>query len=171
MPRKGGFRRGVRAVGEYIWTAILMDDVAISATVQGLPIVLSSDYSRTTSQQQATLIAIRGWLSLSTSNTTAREQVFMGIIKKDEDEDATGVSLDPGIIDFYVREDVLWTGGWQNPAFQTSVGERPSYHEILNVKAKRKLRGGQDISLQVVSQGGTTTERITGVLRGLLKVG
>ncbi len=163
-------RRASARKGEYIWTAVLFDEVSVSNTTQGLPIVLSADFSSTTSQQQATLVAIRGWFSLASQNTTAPESVFMGIVKKDEDESSTGISMDPGIIDFYVREDILWTGGWLNPAFQTAVGERPFYHEILNVKAKRKLRGGQDISLQVVSQGGTNAVDISGVLRGLLKV-
>ena len=168
---KGGTRRVSRRKGQFIWTAILIDQVALSGTTQGFPIVLSADYSLTGSQSEATLMAIRGWFSLSAGNTGSRDTAFMGIVKKDEDESSTGASMDPGIIDFYVNEDVLWTGGWLQSAGWTQVGDRSNYHEILNIKARRKLKTGNDISLQAVQQAGSTAMQISGVMRALLKVG
>ena len=163
--------RSSRRHGNFIWSAILLDQVSFTVAAQGLALVVSADYALAASQGQATLMAIRGWLSLSNGSSTNRESLYMAIVKKDEDESPTGLSMDPGIAEFYTKEDILWTAGWLNPAFQTAAGERSQYHEILNIKAKRKLKSGQDISLQFASNGGAPTSQLSGVLRALIKVG
>ncbi len=166
-------KRGFHRKGEYIWTAVLMDEVNIASTPQGLPVVLSADFSLTGAQSSGvTLMAIRGWLSMMMTNSTANQTAYLAICKKDEDESTTGVSMDPGIIDFYVNEDVLYTTGWLCPGFQTAVGERPGVQILdINVKARRKLKTGNDISLQVVSQGGRRYNRPLGCPQGPPKGG
>ncbi len=172
MTRRGSFTRTSRKRGSHIWTVILMDDLVISnAAPIGNPIVASSDFNAAGGQSQVTCMAIRGWIAWRQTQTTTSDIAFAAIVLKDEDESSTGASQDPTAAPFYANEDVMWTTGYSSPGQSTLVGTRPGDFgsEQVNVKARRKMKNGQEISLQVGSVAGTLI-RLSGVLRCLLKV-
>jgi len=170
--RHRGVRRGSRSKGEYIWAAVVADEVSVTATPQGLPLVITGDFANIGGQKTGiTLLAIRGWYSLTSVASASPESFFAAIIKHDEDADLTAVENDPATVGFYVDEDILWTGGWLNGAMTTDIGIRPTYHELIDVKARRKLKSGENISIQLVTNGGGNAVDISGVWRALLKVG
>ena len=171
MARRRGGGRAVARRGKYIWSVVVIDDSTIAnGAPQGHPIVGSSDYTGAGAQAEVTLMGIRGWLSWSGVVGSTADQAFAAVAKIDEDEDVTGSTLDPASAVFYGDSDILWTGGFTNPALQTSVGVRAGpIVEQLNIKSRRKLKSGQGITLQVVSQAGSTI-RLSGVLRAIMLV-
>ncbi len=170
--RKTGFQRFSRRQGSHIWAVILLDDVTISnAAPIGNPIVATTDFAAAGGQSKCTLMAIRGWLSWRQGSVVGADIAFGAIVLKDEDEDVTGASMDPTAAPFYGESDVLWTTGFVGVGQQTLVGTRPGTHmtEQINVKARRKMKAGQEISLQVGSVVSNNI-RLSGVLRALLKI-
>jgi len=158
-----------RRTGRYIWSAILFDEVEMTTTPQGFPIVNSGDFGAQAGSKEVTLMGIRGWLQLGQKdNGTVASTTYLGIVKKDDDESTSGASQDPSNIEFYIDEDILWTGGWYDPALATNVGNKPTgpYIEV-NVKSRRKLKTGQAINLSVVNTTGVLVH-LSGVLRAIM---
>ncbi len=147
-----------------------MDELATSPTGIGALIVDSTDFTTAAGRSEVTLVGIRGWLSIATSNTSSPDTLYMSIVKKDQDESSTAAPMNPSALLHYIDEDILWTAGFLSPALQTAAGIRPGlgYLEV-NVKAKRKLATGQDISLQIASSAGSA-QTVSGVLRAVMLI-
>jgi len=178
MPRKSrGFRRGSSRHGAYIWSAIVIDEIVASTSAPAsLPIVLTADFTAAgIGQKSVTLLGIRGWLSIGQSVTnTSQASVFMAVVKHDDDIDMTSAEMNPTGLAFYTQENILWTGGWNNPGMETGVGNQPTdaggiMGSQVNLKAKRKLKSGEGISLQLAATGASNCT-LSGVLRAILLI-
>ncbi len=170
IARAKSFSRGTRRKGRYLWSGLLFDELVISSTVQGFAIVASDDFTTAQGRSEVTLMGIRGWLSFSTVDATAKETAYIGIVKKDTDESVSGASMDPSALSFYIDEDILWTGGWLSPGHITAVGMRAHTEpQQLNIKARRKVATGQDISIQLAAAGGNSV-LVSGVMRAIMLI-
>ncbi len=171
MTRRGrsGGRAVARAKGSFIWTAVDMGNNDVLTTPFGFNIVEDADWVAHAGQQSGTLMSIRGWLSASRQAGTAADILEMYIAVIDEDESATGASVDPASVATYTGEDILWTGGASFPGAASDSGFRsqPVVWDI-NVKARRKIRSGKEVRLQVTTTVGEIA--LSGFLRALIKV-
>ena len=165
MARARGARR-VRKSGSMIWTAVMRgpNSALAAATQVATDIVIASDYQGAgTGQEEATLLSVRGYISVVTDAAT--DGAFQWLIATvDEDTVDTAAEMAPGTVNTYVDEDILMTGGYQ---FEASFTE--PYTWDVHVKSMRKLKRGRDVRLFMLAN--TTAVRVTSLLRGLLKVG
>jgi len=170
MTKHSRVQRSSRRKGRYLWSGLLFDELVISSTVQGFAIVASADFTTAAGRSEVTLMGIRGWLSYVTVDAVAKETAYVAICKKDTDESVSGASMDPSALSFYIDEDILWTGGWLSPGHITSVGVRASTDpQELNVKSRRKIATGQDISIQLATAGGNSV-LVSGVMRAIMLI-
>ncbi len=171
MARKG-FTRSARGKGgpkNNVWTAVLADQVVIAASgLSSFNIVQDSDWTSITGAERCTLLRTRGWLSFHNKTTTGvRVEGAVFLVIQLTDENAG--SSDPSVVSSYSDEDTLWTGG----GVQTVTDTNATGHVtdlLVDVKAMRKVRKGQDLRLIVANTGAATVE-ISFVLRALLRKG
>ena len=163
-------RRSFSRKGGYIWTNVKLSSEAVSNTVNSLNIVDSSEFSITGSQKMVTLMAIRGWLSATKVVASGGTVLFGLVASVDEDISATAAELDPAISSTYTDEDILWTFGCELPDWSTaSQAGGGIWHQEVNIKARRKLKTGQDIRIVYTNTLGSRV-LLSGILRALLKV-
>ncbi len=160
MPRRNS---GTRAAGRksktnLVWTAVTTFQNLIGAAIEEFPVVTGSDwFGAAGGRGTATLMSIRGWISLAGITNTSTV-VAMTLIKVDKDLAAGG----PRVAGTYVEDDILWTGGWNKP------GDLQQFAQFdINVKARRKLSSDDTIVLAVSAVDASATE-ISLVLRGLM---
>ena len=169
MARARRSRSFSRPRGRFIWTSVLFEGFNVPTTPVSSNIVEDADWTAVAGNTGATLMAIRGWWSAQGQTGTGNDSLLMLIALVDADISATDVSLDPAAASTYTDEDLLWTGGWSN-AQVTEIGVRGSSNpQEVNVKARRKIRSGQEIRLCQT----TTNDEVgfSGVFRALLKLG
>ena len=156
--------------GGYIWTNVKLSSEAVANTVISLPVVDSSEFSQTGSQKMVTLMAIRGWLS-ATKVVASGGTVLFGLIGVfDDDLASTATEMDPAVSSTYTDEDILWTFGCELPDWSTaSQAGGGIWHQEVNVKARRKIKTGQDVRIVYTNTLGSRV-LLSGVLRALLKV-
>ncbi len=140
------------------WTSVITDDETISDAVEVLDIVQGTDWSVVAGSQTATLLTIRGNIALRRTNPS-QGSVFMYIAVFDKDE----ASPSPLVPATYVEEDILWTKCWIH-----SVGSLESVMIDVHVKAKRRIRSGQDVRLVFIESGATNNSDISVILRALV---
>lgn len=173
-------RRFSRGKKEFVWTAILLDGqvqiTAASSSSLDVDLVIPEDWhggqlGRGTS---AVLMRIRGWLAFAADPLilpeSGRYGVFAAITKTDDEEI---FEIGPQIPDFYLDQDILWTGGAQFSS--DGVNAYPSTNVVydVDVKSKRKLSSTEHIKLVVAAgiQGITEGQNfaiVSGVLRALV---
>ncbi len=171
MPRRGRISRGGGKKGpvNQVWTVIVAEEVGIGpGTIQAFNIVQDSDWAQSGGSERATILRTRGAWSVTNKfvpGSFAGGAVMMAIFLLDED----AASPDPSSSVNYVDEDVLWSGSVQLPF--VDAGTAPQAERwIIDVKAMRKLRKGQELRL-VVANGSLATVEVTGVLRALVRRG
>ena len=143
-----------------MWTATLSNTTAIAnAAVFGDNIVQESDWALGTGFERATLFSIRGWISIINGDA-ASTNVNLCIAVQGDSE----ATVDCANVATYVDEDILWTGGY---LFDPAEVQPAQF--VIDVKAKRKLSVGQDVSLFIAPNGGAIFASF--VLRGLVDKG
>jgi len=159
-------RRAARGARDLVWTTVLSIDenVALNATSTN-EICVASDWTASDGFERATLLGIRGFLSIGIQAVGGTEGGWVAYIAK---MSAGETKPDPLVAATYEDEDILWTGGGLLQAHATSVGN--VYNSIpIQVKAKRKIDVNTVITCQVRSVA--TTMRISILLRALLDRG
>ena len=146
-----------------IWTVVLIESVTVATTaLQGENIVTASDWSVEGGFERATLLAIRGYVTLHNLSSAAND-VKMCIAKQGDGEP----TIDAAQAATYSDEDILWTGGVLLPAVATAQAF-PQVFDI-NVKFKRKITIGDDIAFFIAPNGGSVIWSC--VLRALVDKG
>ncbi len=162
MSRRRGRGARFNKAQNTVWTAVILDEL-ITTTITEVPLVLDADWSEATSQRKCTIIAVRGWLSL-TPMVVAEADLF-GYFGIHETGAASGL---PSAIGTYLNEDIMMTlgRGSQNEAVN---GFDASDRYEINLGSKRKLRTGQDLRL-VFNTDVANAYHVGGVCRCLLKL-
>ena len=143
----------------YMWAAARIGRNIPTTTSRDL-LVADSDWNVTGGSKSCTIIAMRGYLSFrSLGTTTGDAKWYIGKL----DKDAT--AADPDVVDTYVEEDIMYTGGLNKGA--GAVDAVQLHHEFIDVKAKRRIKSGTDIIL-ASSALVTTQVRMDGIIRTLL---
>ncbi len=159
--------RAHKGVKNQIWTVLLLDSSSIAAaTILDLSIVEASDWAFVDGQR-ATVMAIRGYISVSFSNSVAAsaEGNVMGLIAVVDDAAAA-----PPLPDFaasYVDSHILDTFGWAIPEVAANVHRGERQH-LVNVKTKRIIRARDDVRL-VIKNNSVNTVEVTSVIRALVR--
>ena len=171
MSRRRGFSRAASSRGpkNNVWTTILAEDVDIGAGgLSGFNIVQDSDWTASAGSERATILRVRGWLTVHNKTSTGIRgdgAFFLGIFLLDSD----AATPNPSVASTYVDEDTLWTGGGMFTITDTNATGHVT--DLLpDVKAMRKMRKGQELRIAVASPG-LTNLRVSFVLRALLRKG
>ena len=155
-------KRFERKAKNYVWTAVrvnLQPDPGISPLKADIVAPINWRQAAT-GFQHATLVAIRGWICITT-NEASELRSTCAIIKTGEEEPTD----DPNLVVMYENTDVLWTGG---AVFGPTTAQGPVYHSI-NVKVKRKINTDEEIRFVCNNEGLATNDPIFfGILRGLV---
>ncbi len=168
---RGRRRRGAsasRGPKNQVWTVIVLDELVVSSTTQDALIVDSTDWavSAAASFERATLLRIRGWLSLTRAVTVAVSTSYFFAIYI-TDEDAAAVS--PADTTMYTKEDVIWTGGFAMGAGNASSVEQPVIVSLdIDVKSMRKITSASQVRLGLVSGDAAANLSAAGVIRALV---
>lgn len=157
-------RRGARYNKDTntVWTAVIVDEL-VTTTITEVPLVVDADWSEATSQRKCTIIAVRGWLSL-TPLVVAEADLF-GYFGVHETGAASGL---PSAIGTYLNEDIMMTFG-RGSVNEATAGFSESMRYEVDVKSKRKMRTGQDLRL-VLNSDVANGFHVGGVVRCLLKL-
>ena len=171
MPKRR-FTRGTRTVKNNVWTAVLAQELPMAASTQlELNVAQPSDWAFGVGQR-ATLLTVRGYLSICGSNddTVKVEGAVLWYIAPVDADIPTAQA--PQTVGTYVEEDILSTGGHifenYNPA--VSSPGRATRNWDINVKTMRKLP--PDMTVRFVLANRTSGEvKVTAVMRALLRKG
>ncbi len=165
MTRKRQSRATGRKVGK-IWTANVFSELDALATVISVNLVEEQDIAPFAHLMMQT---VRGWIHVAPlTGSVLDDTIFMAIVVVDEDVASTSASMLPTAADFYVDEDILWTGGAVTThGVGTVVGGGGHWFDI-NLKTKRRIRDGQDLRFVFANLDGTGEQIVSGVLRTLL---
>jgi len=165
-------RRGGRAVSRnknQVWSTVLQDAANITTgTTLSSNIVEPSDWSVVAGAERATILRVRGWMSITHKELTgaaAGGPVFCYMAIYDEDES----SLNASIPNVYADEDIMGTWGHQFPFVDAANGAN-SFDSIIDVKAMRKVTNGMDCRM-VISNNTSATIQATLVIRALIRKG
>jgi len=151
-----------------VWTAVVFDDVVISTTVIETAIVAPGDWQPSSGVgfEHATLLRIRGWLSLARNDN---EDVFGATFLMIYVTDADDPTNDPSLAATYSTEDVIWSSGIAYSAKgAASVEAGPTTVIDVDVKAMRKINSAQQVRIALVSSSASFVI-VSGVLRGLVR--
>jgi len=144
----------------YVWAVALIDS-GLTTTPVRHQLVTDTDWEAIAGQASATVIAVRGYLAFRSIGTTLCDSAYyIGVL-----DGSFGSFASPGAVTTYVDEDIMWTGGLNKGA--GAVEARMLHHEVINVKAKRKIKSGMDLNLILYCTVDTQVN-VTGVIRTLL---
>jgi len=163
--------RAVKRSRELIWVSVGVQASLLETTLDIAQLVISADWATTAGFDRATILGIRGWLSVAqTAAGTGSEApgIWLAIYKCGEDSPAN--SMDPHNAQDYVDFDVLWSGGQGGGTSSTGANAFRSYE--INVKARRKINSGEQLRMAATVPTDTATPRfnVTGMLRTLLQL-
>ena len=168
MSRIRRSRTGTRGPKNNIWANALMNETAVGTAVVSVPLVDATDWVRATGLERATLLSVRGWLSVSATPTIVTLVTWFAVIYV-ADKDASAVS--PIAVATYGEEDILWSGGLNWPLGGAGAVERgPAAMMPINIKAMRRITSGQEIRLDMDSTVASIVT-VSGVIRSLLRLG
>jgi len=172
MARRRFGHRGARTLKNNVWTSVVGNEILVSSLgASELDIVTEADWAGGSPGQRATLLTIRGWLSICGQVDTATKvtgSVFWYIGLMDQD---IAVGKGAQTADTYVDEDILTTGGHQFEAIPgTGTGSRNTFDVEINVKTKRTFNANTDVRFVLANRTGDGIE-YTAVLRALLRKG
>ena len=151
-----------------------MDEVRIIAAGAQTEVVLvqGSDWAdASTGLERATVMGIRGWISVAPIPLTASASstFWMAIALLHEDSTLPLLNTATAYI-----EDILWTGGisHRNEGNATVEGDRvhPGFVWEMNVKARRRITDQQQIGLFYLSTSTSTQQFVVScVMRSLVR--
>jgi len=165
---RGGFRRP-RGPKNNAWSILIVEEQAVSTVAIEADVVNSGEWESGSSFERATLLRLRGNLSVSMPKTnTTINTIFLAIYLVDLN---AGVKA-PNTVAFYTDEDVLWSTA---VLFQAGVAgslEVPPTVQIpVDIKSMRKMTSGTEIRLTMISTTAAQNINVSGVLRGLIRMG
>ena len=170
MARRGQTRRAFRkGPKNNLWAALqTIEKDVLTLTSNVNDIVADSDWQRAASLERATLVRVRGSMSMTNKNASgsfAGGPVWQYIALMDEDAAAP-----PGnIVGTYVNEDILWTDV-RTFSF-ADTGTVGIHIDIpIDVKAMRRMRTGQRL-VHVLTNDTLVTVRYSLITRALLQLG
>ncbi len=145
---------------EKLWTSLISNSGLISTSPIGFDIVEPVDWERSSvAQEHATLLRIRGQLSLIVKVTDSQYNAMIYVVNQ-----SRGTS-DPSSAQVLVDEDILWTYCVQGGNAPSTVIESM----VIDVRAKRKITSSTDVRMVEISD--TVNGFLsTYVLRGLVQV-
>jgi len=160
---RGPMRRAMRRNKHWVWTAVLMDDTAMTANTDlDLIIVTGADWSALTAgNDEATFTRARGWFQVRAgTQVPVLLHAYVALYDKDE------TSKNAKAVTTYVEEDILWTGGGLTES-TSAIGQNYVERIELDIPVKRKMRAGQELRLVVRTNVGAN---VSGVVRGLMQL-
>ena len=166
--RSRGFRAS-RGPKNNVWTVVILNKFVVQPTPDVSLVVEGADWTGAAGHQRATLLRIRGWLSVAPVATATVANAFHAAIYISEAD--APITPDPGLATMYNEEDVLWMWGAQFSAGNAGAVERPTAASvIIDVKAMRKITSTQEVRITIASDasGGLTCSHL---LRGLIRKG
>jgi len=169
MPKRT--RRSAKHVRDQTWAVVLVEQATFDDTpVIENDIVIGADWSATTGLERATLIAIRGWLSVTRVPTLTTLRTWYSLMYTTDRETPVLVAGTNGPADAtgYV-EDILWTYGGIQDVGTAGAVEMPAIVTIpIHVKAQRRITSETDVRIAFASSG-TGTFSYSLVLRALVR--
>jgi len=159
-----------------LWTAAgvvaARENLAPGQTFIFETVIVSSDIVGGVAQGSCTLLRIRGWLSICVNESASGDADWVAVYAVyDANDDLTGPGQ-PQQINTYTGEDILWTGGGQGnqwSAVPTAVTNTQETTQVIDIKAKRRLKSGQSVLL-VIANVGTADISVLGMQRALCKL-
>jgi len=170
MPRRRHSRAVTRGPKNQVWAVSVFEqtNVPVATTVLLGVLVAGSDWnSSNSSSERATLLRIRGWMSMrqeTVAGVGTPGAIFFGIFVLDED----GTTPDMSTASTYADEDILWTGGVQLPSLGDASARSFTADWVVDVKAMRRITNGQGIRLAVTNPTGSTVD-VSGTFRSLVR--
>lgn len=143
MRRRSGYRRSSRSVvrggKKFVWVTTLGNQVFNDTTPATATIVAGSDWTTlgTDINFGATLMSIRGYMSVLDTDATASLDAWRAYVAKYDADQSTGNS--PTNVQTYNDEDVLWTAGGQFLTYSMG-GQVVAKDYDIGIKSRRKLR-------------------------------
>ncbi len=172
--RRERVSRATRSNHEQNWVGIIQEDATVDDTpVVEVSLLRGADWSQNPGLARATLLRLRGWLSVNTSLVEPTEGTFFaGIYLTDVDAPVLTVGTnDPASSGFFL-EDILWTGGTRLPASSASnVSVVPEHHWDLDLKSMRKITSDQELRLAMVVGVANIVVGVSSVTRALVRSG
>ena len=173
MARRGSRARGgSRGPKNNIWTTIVDNEqvVGTGSTIE-FPVVADSDWQRGAAAERATILRVRGWININkyiaAGVVGGDGAVFMYLALMDDDAVAPAAN----VASTYVEEDIMWTAGATFHANGAGGVDAPAVVQfVIDVKAMRKMRSGQTLSLVVTNLCVESVE-LDLVCRALLRLG
>jgi len=172
--RRGGGGRASRRRKNQTWVSTIVEaasfdnDPVIEATILN-----GANWSLEQGLDRATLMTIRGWLSVSYDPTqTVANRAFYMIYMTDVDTPILAAGTNGPADALAYIEDVIWTGGWQVPIGKAaSVEQSTSINYEFNIKAMRRMTSDQ--VLRVAFAAGTAGSFFiaSGLFRCLVRKG
>ena len=157
--------RGVRASRgpkNNIWSVVLLENVTVSTGVVEANVLESAEWQGAmTSFQHATILRVRGWLSVASLAATSATNTFTAAIYVVDEDDA---ALAPNNALLYTDEDVLWTAGFT----ATGPGNKGQNFDV-DIKAMRRINSGQEMRLTMVAAANGFL--VGGAIRALVRRG
>ena len=151
-------KRGPKA--KYLWTTVLVNNVACDETAQSSVILAPSDWERSTASfERATLVGIRGWYVFSQSLQTPTA-IFAYIGLYDEDE----VSSLADVAATYDSEDILFTFGASLGGLAGSLSSAGNLAQ-MDVKTNRKITSASEVRIVRTLGAGNASFTFTCLLR------
>ncbi len=160
-----------RAVKNNVWTVGFLQEQVLAASAQvEVDIAQSADWAFAPGQR-ATLLTIRGYLSVTASTDITVEHPDGAILWyiAPIDADVT-VPAPPELAGTYIFEDILMTGGHIFGHAMSGGPVRNTYDADINVKTKRTFVSDTDIKF-VLANRTSNVIKITCVMRALLRKG
>ena len=151
-----------------VWTAVVMAQVLMDTTSQQAVIVTPDEWqAASTGFKHATLLRIRGWISIAKVQAVDTAQgIFLAIYVDDQ----TSGSASPGVAATYNTEDILWSGGVSFAGSDAaSLESLTSFNLDVDVKAMRRIDSGESVRFVFTSTVNSAAV-ISGVLRGLVRL-
>ena len=150
-----------------VWGAVLVNGSTVDETTPPFDfnIVEGGDWSGAAGSERATLMRIRGWLTL-VPPASVPSTLFV-IVTKDE----VGVGAagnDPTVAATYGTEDVLWTYGISVAA--TVANDLMVLPVNIDIKAMRRITNGDQIRMTMRTSGPIGASwTISGAIRSLIR--
>lgn len=164
-------RRSVRRKGNLTWiTVVVKASILENTATQIAQLVIPSDWSIATGFDRATLLAVRGWLTVTQQGAgTAAEASAAYWAVACQDVSSADV-MNPSVASDYDDYDVIFCGGLGLTAAASTVSLMPPAEQV-HFKAKRRLTSQEEVSLFAFVDIDTATPRanFNGVLRALIR--
>lgn len=168
--RNRSVRRSSRNGKNLIWVTTLIESSFLEATPLDLAdLVIPSDWAGASGFDRATLMGVRGWLSIAQlAAATAADASGCWVAIYVTGTDIAANSFNPGAAVDYNDNDTLYTTG---VALTTATGTGLAYPtEQINIKARRKLTTALDLRMAAIASSDTATPRVNvvGCIRSLI---